>query len=101
NEPPPLHKLVVAPLEPEQLIRGRVVDAAGQPVAGYLLYAVAKVRGEGKQESLAARSDQAGRFTIASAGLDFEPTLQLRHPRNNRYDGWHDFGVHRWGEQDI
>src|SRR5690606_22831043 len=45
NEPPPLHKLVVAPLEPEQLIRGRVVDAAGQPVAGYLLYAVAKVRG--------------------------------------------------------
>ena len=101
NEPPPLHQLVVATLEPEQVIRGRVVDAAEQPVAGYLLYAVAKVRGQGKEEWLAARSDQDGSFTIASGGLDVEPTLQLRHPRNNRYDGWDDFGLHRWGEGDI
>lgn len=93
--------LVVAPVAAAETIRGRVVDAAGEPVAGYSLYAIGRSSGGDKEEWLATRSAADGTFEVAASGLQLASALRLSHPRNDRYDGWHEFGGHRWGDEGI
>lgn len=94
-------EFVVAVVAPAPSIRGRVVDANGAPVAGYELYAIARPASGGDEEWLATRSSADGTFEVSAAGLQLADRLRLSHPRNNRYDGWHELGEYRWGDQGI
>lgn len=92
---------VVAAVTPAPSIRGRVVDANGAPVAGYLLYAIARPAAGGAEESLATHSAADGSFEVSPAGLQLVEQVRLRHPRNKHYDNWHELGEYRWGDQGI
>lgn len=94
-------EFVVAAVAPAPSIRGRVVDANGAPVAGYELYALARPAAGGEEEWLTTRSAADGSFEVSPAGLQLADTLRLSHPRNNRYDDWHELGEYRWGDQGI
>lgn len=95
----PLRDVVVPGGHGTTTLAGRVLDSAGAPVAGYVLYAIRNRNG--REVWLRARSEPDGTFAIAAPDLEPDELLPLRHPRNNRYDGWHDFGRIRGGQRDF
>jgi hypothetical protein len=93
--------LVVAPSLDSELIRGRVLDAAGEPVEGYALSAIGSPFDSNKGGWPSTRSRADGTFEISAAGMGLEGKLQLSHARNNRYDNWQELGSYRWGDNNI
>ncbi len=94
-------QIEVKPPSPAATAAGRVVDADGKAVEGYVLYAEGALTNDGKRATVTARSDAQGAFELIAAGLRVAGAFELKHPRNNRYDDWHTFGNHPWGKRDL
>lgn len=85
---------VVAPVDASRVISGRVVDAAGQPVAGASL-------SDGEDGPTACVSQRDGRFTLVAEKPPTRSHADLRMAQNRRFDGWQSLGAVAWGQRDV
>ncbi|MEO6597540.1 MAG: carboxypeptidase-like regulatory domain-containing protein [Planctomycetota bacterium] len=100
DEGEPSSDVVVPALPRTETISGRVADSDDKPVANYLLYA-AGLSADGKEQWSRTRTGADGTFSLQPPIAVGAHGLRLRHPRGDRYDGWHEFGAVRPGDHDV